>query len=172
MSSTLKYFILCVLLILVNNVNYEIVVLPQEVNDGQTKYFEIWNSEIWIYTKINKTSQIIVEITTEEGNEITKDQVQYTKYYKDSNTTAFASVPVLTSLSKNNYKCTYDIDKDDNDYGLLRIKGRKFRERLAFKVTVVGKTTFWIIIVVIIVVVILIIVAVIIVLKKFFRCCK
>ena len=172
MSSTLKYLILCVLLILVNNASYEIVLLPKEVNDGETRYFELLISEFWIYTKIEKNSQIIVEITTEDNKQITKDQVQYTKYYKDSNTTAFAQIPVFTSLSKNNYKCTYDIDKDDNDYGLLRIKGRAFRERLTIKVTVVGKTTFWIIIVVIIVVVILIIVGLIFVLKKFLRCCK
>ena len=112
MSSTLKYLILCVLLILVNNASYEIVLLPKEVNDGETRYFELLISEFWIYTKIEKNSQIIVEITTEDNKQITKDQVQYTKYYKDSNTTAFAQIPVFTSLSKNNYKCTYDIDKD------------------------------------------------------------
>ena len=172
MGYNINGLIFIALFFCVFNIDYKIVLLPQEVNDGETGYFRILIPEVWIYTKIEKDSQIIVDITTEDDKTLTKDQVQYTKYYKDSNTTAFANVPLFASLGKNKYKCTYDISKDDNDYGLLKIKGRSLNEKLIISVTVLGKGVAWALVIGCIVAVILLIAVIIFLCRKFLSCCR
>ena len=172
MGYNMKSLILIALFLYVLNADYKIVVLPQEVNDGETGYFTVIISEIWIYTKIVKDSQVIVDIITEADKTLTKDQVVYSKYYKDSNTTADANLPIFASLGNNKYKCTYDISKDNSDYGLLKIKGRSLGEKLIISVTVIGKGAAWAIVIGCVVVVILLIALIIFLCRKFLSCCR
>jgi len=153
MGYNIKNLILFLLFCLVKNINYEKVLLPQEVNDGETKNFQVLTltGDFWVYTAISRSSEIIVDIQMVD-RELTKDNVRYSKYYKDSNSTAFAEVKAFIKLGDKHYKCTYDVSKDNNDYGLLLIKDLSFGEKLTLNVTVISKPLYWVIIVVVIVV--------------------
>ena len=173
MGYNIKNLILFLLFCLVKNKNYEKVLLPQEVNDGETKNFQVLTltGDFWVYTAISRSSEIIVDIQMVD-RELTKDNVRYSKYYKDSNSTAFAEVKAFIKLGDKHYKCTYDVSKDNNDYGLLLIKDLSFGEKLTLNVTVISKPLYWVIIVVVIVVVLILIGVIFFICKKFLRCCK
>ena len=116
------------------------IFLPFEVNDGETKYIASIIPKIWIYTKIKNDSQIIMDITChDEKRIINKEDIHYSKYYYNTNSTEFN--PISSFFSKNNqYKIAYDISKDKNDYGVLQIENLGIGQRLTIKVKVVSKT--------------------------------
>ena len=133
--------IISILFSLVANIFYEPVVLPFEVNDGEVRNVRILLSKIWIKTKIENDSQIIMNITCYDENRIIKkEDIQYGKYLKETNSTEL--YPINSFFSKgNNYKVTYDVLKDKNDYGLIEISNLGFNQRLSIGVKVVPKTT-------------------------------
>ena len=173
MFYNIKNIILFLLFCLVINIDYEYVILPQEVNHGETKHFKVCTltGDFWVYTAIDRSSEIIVDIQMVD-KELTKDNVRYSKYYRDSNTTAFAEVKAFIKLGDKHYKCTYDVSKDTNDFGLLVIKDLSFGEKLSINITVISKPLYWVIIVVVIVVFLIVLLIVFCICRKFVRCCK
>ena len=142
----------------------------KEINDGESLNYTAIISDLFIATKIEKDSQIIVDIKT-DGSVLTKDNVRYSKYYKDSDKTAYAEVTAFVKIGDKHYKCTYDVSKDTNDYGLLWIKGLSVGEKLTISVSVYSKLTVWVIVVIAVAVGLVLIVAVVCILRKFLRCC-
>ena len=162
-----------ILFSLVTNVIYDPVLIPFQVNNDEVKNVMVLIPTIWVYTKIEKDSQIIVEITCHTKNRvIKKEDVRYSKYYKDTNSTEFSQITMFASTGDNKYTCTYDVDKDKNDYGVLEISNLGFNQQLTIKVTVMSKTTYWIFIVIGIIVGIALIIGLIILCRTFLRCCK
>ena len=152
--------------------NLEIEVFSFEVNDGQTKNVTSIIKEIWIYTKIEKSSQIIVEITNYDKNRVINQvDVEYSKYYKETNQTKFTPISLFVS-NGNTYTCTYEISKDTNDYGVLEIKNLGIGQLLNIKVTVIGKTAFWIFIVVGVILGLALLIGLFCICRKFLRCCR
>ena len=167
------YFVfISILFSLVTNVNYDPVLLPFEVNDEEVKNVMVLVKTIWIYTKISKDSQIIMDITSHDENRvINKEDIRYGKYFKETNKTELAPI-VLYVKSGNKYKLTYDVSKDQNDYGVIEITNLVFNQKLTIEVSVVSKTTAWIFIVGGIILGLILIIGIIVLCKKFLSCCK
>ena len=167
------YFVfISILFSLVTNVNYDPVLLPFEVNDEEVKNVMVLVKTIWIYTKISKDSQIIMDITNHEENRvINKEDIRYGKYFKETNKTELAPI-VLYVKNGNKYKLTYDVSKDQNDYGVIEITNLVFNQKLTIEVSVVSKTTAWIFIVGGIILGLILIIGIIVLCKKFLSCCK
>ena len=142
----------------------------KEINDGESLNYTAIISDLFIATKIEKDSQIIVDIKT-DGSVLTKDNVRYSKYYKDSDKTAYAEVTAFVKIGDKHYKCTYDVSKDTNDYGMLWIKDLSMGEQLTVSVSVYGKITVWIIVAIVIAVALVLFVIIFCILRKFLRCC-
>ena len=71
---------------------------------------------------------------------IKKEDIQYGKYFKETNSTEL--YPINSFFSKgNNYKVTYDVFKDENDYGIMEISNLALTQKLTIGVKVVPKTT-------------------------------
>ena len=142
-----------------------------DVNDGETK--NITTAYIaWIKTKITKDSQIIVEIINYDKNRIiNKEDIEYSTYDEAKNKTDFSKISMFIS-NNNKYTCTYEIEKKNNDHGVLKITNLGFAQLLNIKVTVISKTTYWFIIVIVIVVVLLVLFVLFLLLRKFSRCCR
>ena len=170
MGFKIKNIILVLLFCLVINTSYDPVLFYQEVNDGQTANLCAVKGSLKIITKIEKNSQIVVDIKMVD-KKITKDNVRYSKFYKDSNTTAFAEVTAFVEIGDKHYKCTYDVSKDTNDYGMLWIKDLSLGEQLTVSVSVYGKITVWIIVAIVIAVALVLFVIIFCILRKFLRCC-
>ena len=77
---------------------------------------------------------------------LTKDNVRFSKFYKDSNTTAYAEVTAFVEIGDKHYRCTYDVSKDTNDYGILLIKDLSIGDKLTVKVFVFSKLAVWFIV--------------------------
>ena len=133
--------IFSILFSLVANTSFTPIILPFEINDGEVKNVMNLISKIWIHTKIENDSQIIMNITCcDENRIIKKEDIQYGKYFKETNSSEL--YPINSFFSKgNNYKVTYDVFKDKNDYGLIEISNLGFNQRLSIGVKVVPKTT-------------------------------
>ena len=140
MKFNFNIVIISILFSLIVNVNYETIIIPFELNDGEVKNVIVIVNKIWIYTKIKNDSQIIMDITCHDKNRIIKkEDIQYAKYYYNINSTEFN--PISSFFSKNNqYKIIYDISKDKNDYGILQIDNLAIGQKLTIKVKVVSKT--------------------------------
>ena len=170
MGFNIKNIILVLLFCLEINAKYDLVVLPVEVNDGQTGNFQTTLGKLEVFTKIEKNSQIIVDIKSVD-KKLTKDNVRYSKYYKDSDTTAYAEVTAFVEIGDKHYKCTYDVSKDTNDYGILLLKDLSFGDRFTISVSVYGKITVWIIVAIVVAVALVLFVIIFCILRKFLRCC-
>ena len=140
MKFNFNIVIISILFSLVVNVNYETIIIPFELNDGEVKNAIVIINKIWIYTKIKNDSQIIMDITCHDKNRIIKkEDIQYAKYYYNISSTEFN--PISSFFSKNNqYKIIYDISKDKNDYGILQIDNLAIGQKLTIEVKVVSKT--------------------------------
>ena len=80
-----------------------------------------------------------MEITNYDKNRVINQvDVEYSKYYKETNQTKFTPISLFVS-NGNTYTCTYEISKDTNDYGVLEIKNLGIGQLLNIKVTVIGK---------------------------------
>ena len=164
--------IILILFSLVKNVSYDPVLLPFEVNNEEVKNVRVLVPLIWIYTKIDKDSQIIMDITCHTENRIIKkEDVRYGKYFKETNSTEFSQVSLFVA-NGNKYTITYDVAKDKNDYGVVEIKNLAFNQQLTIQVKVISKTTYWLLIVLLIVVAVIILIGAIILCRCFCRCCK
>ena len=170
MGFNIKNIILVLLFCLVINVKYDLVFWEVEVNDGQTGHFQAALGQLKVYTKINESSQIVVDIQMVDRT-LTEDNVRFSKFYKDSNTTAYAEVTAFVEIGDKHYKCTYDVSKDTNDYGILLIKDLSIGDRLTISVSVYGKLTIWIIVAIVAAVVLVLFVIIFFILRKFLRCC-
>ena len=168
MNHILQFLIVSLLIVLTSNLDYELCVLPKEINDGETANLRLMITTVWIYSKIEKSSQIVVEIKSDR--EIKENDVSYSKYYKETNQTEFTQIK-LFATNGNTFTCTYDIDKDTNDYGVLKVKGFSFGDKITVSVKVIPKTTFWIFLIIGGVVLLFIIVGAIVVCKKCLKCC-
>ena len=140
MKFNFNIVIISILFSLVVNVNYETIIIPFELNDGEVKNVIVIVNKIWIYTKIKNDSQIIMDITCHDKNRIIKkEDIQYAKYYYNISSTEFN--PISSFFFKNNqYKIIYDISKDENDYGILQIDNLAIGQKLTIEVKVVSKT--------------------------------
>ena len=168
MVYNINILILLFLFTFVVNIEYIPVFLPYEVNDGQTANLMSTITDIRIMTKIEKSSQIIVEIAT-VNRILKKEDIYYTKYDKVTNTTNYEQIKIFTS-SGNTFTCTYEISKDKNDYGILKIKNLAIGDKITVKVTVLAKTTFYGLIVVFILLGICLLIGIIVVIRKCCRC--
>ena len=141
MKYSFYILIISILFSLVANISFTPIALPFEINDGEVKNIMILISKIWIKTKIENDSQIIMDITCHDENRIIKkEDIQYGKYSMETNSSEL--YPINSFFSKgNNYKVTYDVLKDKNDYGLIEIKNLAFNQRLTIGVKVAPKTT-------------------------------
>ena len=162
--------IISILFSLVTNLDYDPVFYTEINNEEVRKIMAIYTS-IWIYTKIEKSSQIVMEITCEnERRIIKKEDIKYGKYFKETNTTEMS--PIENFVANNNkYICTYDVSKGKNDYGILQISNLLPFQTLTIKVNVLSKTTYWIIIVVLIIVALAVIIGLLCLCRFFLRCC-
>ena len=139
MRHNLSIFIICILFSLVSNVNYDPVLLPFEVNNGEVKNIRVLVPLIWIYTKIQNDSRIIMDITCHTENRIIKkEDIRYGKYFQNSNSTEFSPITYFVS-KKNHYKVIYDISKHANDYGVVEINNLVFNQQLTIEVKVASK---------------------------------
>ena len=141
MNYNFNIIIISILFSLEASINFEPILVPFELNDGEVKNAIVIVHKIWIYTKIKNDSQIIMDITCHDKNRIIKkEDIQYSKYYYNINSTEFN--PISSFFSKNNqYKIAYDISKDKNDYGVLQIENLGIGQELTIKVKVISKTT-------------------------------
>ena len=162
--------ILVLLFCLVINVKYDLVFWEVEVNDGQTGHFQAALGQLKVYTKINESSQIVVDIQMVDRT-LTEDNVRFSKFYKDSNTTAYAEVTAFVEIGDKHYKCTYDVSKDTNDYGILWIKDLSIGDKLTVKVSVFSKLAVWFIVALAICAALILIIIVFFILRSFLRCC-
>ena len=162
--------ILVLLFCLVINVKYDLVFWEVEVNDGQTGHFMTGLGQLKVYTKIKENSQIVVNIQMVDRT-LTKDNVRFSKFYKDSNTTAYAEVTAFVEISDKHYKCTYDVSKDTNDYGILLIKDLSIGDKLTVSVSVHSKLAVWFIVAMAICSALILIIIVFFILRSFLRCC-
>ena len=139
MKHNFQFLIFSLFIVLVTNVDYIITLLPKEINDGETKNLRLMVSDIWIYTKIEKDSKIVVDIMSDR--KINKFDVFYSKYYKETNQTDFQQIKLFL---QNGYKstCTYEISKDTNDYGVLMVKGFSFGDKITVEVKVIPNSSF------------------------------
>ena len=168
MNHILQFLIVSLLIVLISNIDYIPIALPKEINDGETANLRLMITTVWIYSKIEKSSQIVVEIKSDR--EIKENDVSYSKYYKETNQTEFTQIK-LFATNGDTFTCTYDIDKDTNDYGVLKVKGFSFGDKITVSVKVIPKTTFWIFLIIGGVVLLFIIVGAIVVCKKCLKCC-
>ena len=147
------------------------ILLPFEVNDGESKYITSLVPIIWIYTKINKNSQIIMDITCHDENRvINKGDIRYGKYFKDLNKTELAPISLYVK-NGNKYILTYDVKKDQNDYGLIEISNLGIGQILTIEVNIVSSTTMWLIIIGCIALGIVLIIVIFLLCRTFLRCC-
>ena len=164
--------IISILFSSVTNVSYETVLLPFEVNDGEVKNVRVLVSKIWIHTKISRDSQIIMDITCHDENRIIKkEDVKYGKFFKKTNTTELAPVSIFVA-SGNKYKITYDVAKDQNDYGTVEINNLALNQKLTIEVNIVSKPMWWLIIIGIIILSIALLLGLFILCRTFLRCCR
>ena len=172
MKYSFYILIISILFSLVTNVTYEPVLLPFEVNDGEVKNVMVLVTKIWIKTKIEKDSQIIMDVTNHDENRvINQGDIKYGKYFAETNTTELAPISLYVKTG-NTYKLTYDVSKDQNDYGIIEISNLAFNQQLTIEVKVVSKGVYWLIIVGIIVLAIIILIGIIVLCRIFLRCCK
>ena len=163
--------IISILFSSVTNVFYEPVTLPFEVNDGEVKNIRTLIFKIWIKTKISRDSQIIMDITCQDENRIKKEDVQYGKYFKETNKTELVPVSLFV-VNDNKLKITYDVSRDNNDYGMVEINNLKFNQILTIEVTIVSKPMWWLIIIGIIILSIALLIGLFILCRTFLRCCR
>ena len=168
MAYNINTLILLFIFTFVVNIDFIPVLLPYEVNDGQTANLMSTIADIRIMTKIDKNSQIIVEITSYDKI-LKKEDIYYSKYDKATNSTNYEQIKYFTS-SGNIFTCTYDISKDKNDYGILKIKNLGIGKTITVKATVLAKTTFYGLIVVFILLGICLLIGIIVVIRKCCRC--
>ena len=168
MAYNINTLILLFLFTFVVNIDFIPVLLPYEVNDGQTANLMSTIADIRIMTKIVKNSKIIVEITN-HGRFLRMEDFYYSKYDKATNFTDYSHIKHYTQ-SGNIFTCTYDISKDKNDYGILKIKNFGIGKTITVKVTVLAKTTFYGLIVVFILLGICLLIGIIVVIRKCCRC--
>jgi len=147
------------------------IFLPFEVNDGETKYVASFIPVMWIYTKINKNSQIIMEITNHDENRvINKEDIKYGKYFKELNKTELVPISLYIK-SGNTYKLTYDVSKEQNDYGIIEISNLGIGQKLTINVTIYSKTNVWLVIIACIALGIVLIIVIFLLCRTFLRCC-
>ena len=168
MAYNINTLILLFLFTFIVNIDFIPVLLPYEVNDGQTANLMSTIADIRIMTKIDKNSQIIVEITSYDKI-LKKEDIYYSKYDKATNSTNYEQIKYFTS-SGNIFTCTYDISKDKNDYGILKIKNLAVGDTITVKVTVLTETIVWGIIVIYILQGICLLIVIFFVIKKCVRC--
>ena len=140
-----------------------------ELNDKTSHH--IVTCLLWglrIYTKIEKSSQIKVDLSCDKP--INKTNIFYGSVQKYLYIPSTDKKPTIIS-SNNKYYCTYSVTKDDNtNYGVLSIGGLSPLHKIDISVTVVSKGVFWVGIVIGIIVLIIIIIGVVLVFKKCYRC--
>ena len=147
------------------------ILIPFEVNDGESKYITTLVPVIWIYTKINKNSQIIMEITNHNENRvINKEDIKYGKYFKELNKTELVPISLYIK-SGNTYKLTYDVSKEQNDYGMVEISNLAIGQTLTINVTIYSQTNVWLIIIACIALGIVLIIVIFLLCRTFLRCC-
>ena len=172
MNYNFYILIISILFSSVTNIYFEPVGFPFEVNDGEVKNVMVTISKIWIKTVISRDSQIIMDITCHDDNRvINKEDVQYGKYFKETNKTELAQITYFVATD-NKYKITYDVSKDQNDYGIVVIKNLSFNQKLTISVTIVSKPMWWLIIIGIIILSIVILIGLFILCRTFLRCCR
>ena len=153
-------------------ISLDIEIFSFEVNHGKTKNITSLIKKVWIYTKIEKSSQIIVGITNYDKNRVINQvDVEYSKYNKKTNETNFIPIKLFVA-NGNSYTCTYEISKDKNNYGVLQIKNLGVGQKINIKVTVLSKATYWFFIVLGIILGLLLIIGLFILCRTFLRCCK
>ena len=90
MKYNFYFSIISSLFLLVTNISFTPVFMSFEVNDGEVKNVMPIANKIWIETKIEKDSEIFMDITCfDENITIKKEDIRYTKYCKGGNSTEF-----------------------------------------------------------------------------------
>ena len=115
------------------------IVVPFGVDNGEVKEVAAFIHTIWIYTKILKDSQIIMDITYHDNRVIHKEDIRYGKYFKELNKTELAPISIFAVNGKK-YKCIYEVSKDQNDYDLKEITNLGISQRLTIALKVASKT--------------------------------
>ena len=171
MKYSFYILIISILFSLVLNVSFDPVLLPFEVNNGEIKNVTVLVKTIWIYTKINKNSQIIMDITCHDNNIIIKkEDIRYGKYFKDTNKTELAPISLYVH-NGNKYKITYDVLKEQNDYGVLEITNLSFNQKLTIEVTIISRRSYWLIIIGYIALGIILLIVIFLICRSCLRCC-
>ena len=139
MKYTFYISIISILFLLVTNISFDPILFPFEVNDGEVKNVMPLIGIMWIYTKIENGSEIIMDITClDENITLKKEDIRYGKYFEETNSTELT--PISSFFSKGNkYKVTYDVSKDINDYGVIEISNLVIKSKLTIRAKVVSK---------------------------------
>ena len=170
MLNSIKLSIFAFLIPLTLNVVSETILYKDvTINDGKTETVKIILSRgLRIFTKIDKSSKIVVDITTEKA--INTSLIYYDRTKDEGDSTEKVNTPVISS-SGNTFTCAYSVKKDDvYNYGVLIIADGSLYNEIIVKVTVITDTAFWVYIVIGLVVFIVLIVGVFVICRKFYRC--
>ena len=130
-------------------------------------------SSLIIYTKFEKSSKIIIELTPKDS--INASLIYYDKVKTNDSILYMPEKkykPIIATTG-NKHTCTYSVSEgDDYKYGVLIID--KLSSSITVSVNVITDTTFWVGIVIIIIVIILLLVGIFVICKKCYRCmlCK
>lgn len=170
MLNSIKLSIFAFLIPLTLNIVSETLLYKDvTINGGETKPVTLIISRgLRIFTKIDKSSKIMVDITSEKP--FNTSLVYYDRTKNEGDSTDKVNTPIISS-SGNTFTCVYSVKKDDvYNYGVLIIADGSLYNEVVVKVTVVTDTAFWVYIVIGLVVLIVLIVGVFVVCRKFYRC--
>ncbi len=139
-------------------------------NNGDNRIITITSVKgLRIFTKIEKSCKIFVEITSEKA--INTDLIYYDRAETESDLLSSKDDKPTVTVSGNKYSCWYSVKKTDKfNYGVLIVEDVYLGQQLSINVRVVNNKLFWAIIVVIIILALALLVGLYIFCRKCYRC--